>query len=257
MPKSFPVLLALATLSLGANAQMTDPTVAAPPQSQPAPIVRGYAGRQATTSEPTNGVWVRSEPSGSVKTVSASANGAEIRVEHGRVNVQVYHPADHAQITVDLPGGQIDLLKDGFYTFNAETNTVRVLRGEAETYPGGAASNSKPIKVKEDHQYAFSGKPAEVDPQQLMSDVLPGGGPGRGDGRGDGYGPGYGPGYGYAPGYANGPYGDGYYGYPSPYPYYAYGYPYGYGFGYPFGFGLGFGYYGGFGGFRGGHFGHR
>ena len=155
--------------------------------------------------------------------------------------MQVYHPAEHAQISVDLPGGKVDLLKDGFYTFNADTNTVRVLHGEAASYTGGA-TEAKPVKVKEDHEYAFNGKPSEVPYQEIGADVLPGGGAGA---RGDGYGPGY------------GPYGDGFYGgYPAyPYPYYAYGYPYGF---YPYyGVGLGFGYYGGFGGgFRGG-FGRR
>jgi len=256
MPRSLTLLFALATLSVGAQAQMTAPAVSGTSPSQPAPIIRGYAGapqnpNQINTSQPTQGVWVRSEPTSSIKTVSASANGAEIRVEHGRANVQVFHSAEHAQITVDLPGGQVDLLKDGFYTFNADTNTVRTLRGEAASYPGGTASKSKPIKVKEDHQYSFNGKPTQADPPELMADVLRGGGPGRGDGN-----PGGGYGYGYGPSY--GPYGDGPYGYPAyPYPYYAYGYPYGYGFGYPFGFGLGFGYYGGgYGGFRGG-FGRR
>jgi hypothetical protein len=232
MARTIPLLLSLSLATLGAQAQMSAP--AANP-SQPAPIIRNYNGRQATTTEPTRGVWVRSEPNGSVKTVSTTANGAEIRVERGRANVQVYHPAEHAQITVDLPGGQIDLLKDGFYTFNAETNTVRVLRGEAST---GGGDKGKAINVKEDHEYAFNGKPSEVPYQEIASDVLPGGGPGRGDGYAAGY---YGPVYG--PGYAYGPYGDGY---EYPYPYYGYGYPYG--------FGLGFGFYGGYyGGFRGGY----
>jgi hypothetical protein len=232
MVRTLSLLLSLSLATIGAEAQMSAPVVN---QTQPAPI---YRTNQVITTEPMRGVWLRSEPNGSTRVVSTTANATEIRVEHGRANVQVYHPVEHAQITVDLPGGKVDLLKDGFYTFNAETNTVRVLHGEAASYVGGA-TNAKPIKVKEDHEYAFNGKPSEVPYDEIGTDVLQGGGPGA---HGDGYGAGYGPGY--------GPYGDGFYGYP--YPYYAYGYPYPYG--YPFGFGLGFGYYGGYyGGFRGGY----
>jgi hypothetical protein len=238
MARTIPLLLSLSLAAFGAQAQMTGPAVN---QTQPAPIIRGNAS-QINTTEPTRGVWLRSDRNGSTRVVSATANTTEIRVEHGRANVQVYHPAEHAQITVDLPGGQIDLLKDGFYTFNADTNTVRVLRGEAASYTG-SADKGKAIKVKEDHEYAFNGKPEQVPYQEIASDVLPGGGPGS---RGEGYGY-YGPTYG--PGYAYGPYGDGYYDYPYA-PYYAYGYP--------FGLGFGFGYYGGFrGGYYGGFRGRR
>jgi hypothetical protein len=238
MARTIPLLLSLSLAAFGAQAQMTAPVVN---QTQPAPIIRGNAS-QVNTTEPTRGVWLRSDRNGSTHVVSSSANATEISVEHGRANVQVYHPAEHAQITVDLPGGKVDLLKDGFYTFNADTNTVRVLHGEAASYPGGA-TNAKAVKVKEDHEYAFNGKPEQVPYQEIASDVIPGGGPGA-------HGDGYGPGYAYGPGYGYGPYGDGYYGYP--YPYYAYGYPYAY----PF-VGFGFGYYGGYyGGFRGG-FGRR
>ena len=137
--------------------------------------------------------------------------------------------------------------KDGLYTFNADTNTVRVLRGEADAYVGAADANAKPVKVKEDHQFSLVAgtKPVEVDPRQMTADLLPGGAAGRG--------------FGEARAVGYGPYGDGFYeGYPYPaYPYMAYGWGYPWGFGYPYGFGVGFGYYGGFrGGFRGG-FGRR
>jgi hypothetical protein len=229
MLKTFSLVVALSTLPLGAYAQTADGTA----QTSAAPIVRSRPGMAslAATTEPMRGVWLRSEPNGSTHVVSTTANATEIRVEHGRANVQVYHPAEHAQISIDLPGGKVDLLKDGFYTFNADTNTVRVLHGEAASYPGGA-SDAKPVKVKEDHEYAFNGKPSEVPYQEIGDDVLPGGGPGAGAAaRGDGY----------------GPYGDGFYGYPVyPYPYYGYGWGYPYGF-YPYyGVGFGFGYYGGF-----------
>ena len=236
--------LLILSLALAASAAIAS--------AQTAPIVRGTPGQSArqtiNTTRPAPGVWLRTEPNSSVKTLSTTGNTTELRVERGRANVEIHNAAPNAEILVDLPGGQASLLKDGLYTFNAETNTIRVLRGEAHAYIG-ANTSAKPIKVKEEHQFAFAAntKPQEVDYRAMSADLLQAGPAGRGDGYASG------PAYGYAPGPGYGPYGDGYPAYPYPYYGYGYGYPY---FGYPYGFGLGFGfgYYGGFGGFRGGRF---
>jgi hypothetical protein len=183
----------------------------------------------------------------SVRAIAVDPNHTEIRVEHGIANISVHGPEHGAEILVDLPGGQTGLLKDGLYTFNADTNTVRVLKGEADAYLT-ANTNAKPIKVKEDHSVTFSGPAArsvEFAPLQARADLVPNVGGPSSDGPQR---------YGY---YNYGPYGDGFYG--GYYPYYAgWGYPYGWGgWGYPFGYGFGFGgfYGGGFygGGFRGGY----
>jgi hypothetical protein len=240
--------LALATFSVGAYAQNVDGGTSSI-QSQPAPITRSAPGMTPRfhTLTPIPGVLVRSDADGTVRTVSSTAGATELRVDKGRATISVHHPADKSTITVDLPGGQVDLLKDGLYTFNADTGTVRVLRGEADAYPG-TATQGKGTKIKEDHELSFAAngkglKSVEAGPGEMTADLVPGPGMQRGYAAG-GYGPGY------------GPYGDGYAEYPYPYypnPYYAWGYPYGfYPYGYPFGFGIGFGYYGGFGGFRGG-----
>jgi len=211
---------------------------------QPAPIQRNYPGQinyaasqraaapQVSSTRPIPGVIVRTDPSSSVQTVSATADVTELRITGGRANVSVRHPENNTQLLVDLPGGQTALLKDGLYTFNASTNTVRVLKGEARVFPG---TKDAEVKVKEDHQFTFgaSARATEVSFSQARADLLPGAvAPGN---YGDG------PRYPYAYEY---PYPYGYYGYP----YGGWGYPYG-GYGYPFGFGIGFGY---FGGFRGG-----
>jgi hypothetical protein len=183
---------------------------------------------------------------GAVATVSADANGTELRVERGRANINVRQPAANSELLVDLPGGQVTLVKDGLYTFNADTNTVRVLKGQAYAYPGPSDANAKGIRVKEYQEVAFGSasgvRSVDVNPQDAWADVLPGVGD-NGEPAG---------GYGYR-GYGFGPYG---YAYPYPvypgyawgYPGWGFGYPYGYGFGY--GFGVGFGYYGGY---RGGY----
>ncbi len=216
---------------------------------RPAPIVE---------TQPVAGVWLRSRSTAVVRTISATPQETEVRVEKGILNVNVHQPSQHIAILVDLPGGQTSLLKDGLYTFNADTNTVRVLRGEAAAFPNGAKAvaaenkdgHDKGIKVKEDHQLSFVAstvagadriKAVEAYPYELATDLLPASGDGRQ--------------------YANVSGEDGPYGYP--YPYYAGVYPYGYypgfypgywGYGYPYGYGIGIAYYGGFGGYRGGYY---
>jgi hypothetical protein len=275
MPKQMRLYLAAATLSAVSAvcaAQAADQPGPAnsnslQTQTEAAPIERAYpdqnhyangpaangAGSNTaapgvnTTTEPIAGVMLRVTPQSEVQQVSSDAEKFELRVERGVANINVHDPGKDKVILVDLPGGQTQLLKNGLYTFNAETSTARVLKGEALAFPEGAAANAKPLKVKEDNKVVFNGtdvKPHEFVPYEASMDLLPGPEGPRGDG-----------GAGYAYGY--GPYGDGFYG---GYPYYGYGYPgwgypysYGYGF-YPFGVGLGFGYYGGFHGGYGGGF---
>ena len=256
------MFLALSALSAAHAQNPEQASQAVPatlPVSQAAPIVRGYSNGgparsvQGFDAQPVAGVFVRSDVHNGVQTVSSTTAGSEIRITQGRANVTVHHPQDRSQILVDLPGGQVSLLKDGLYTFNAATNTVRVLHGEAEAYNTGSTA-SKGTKVKETQQLAFFGnaklRSVNAYPYELTADLLPGGGRGRGDGMENGpYRNGF---YGDGPYYGDAPYYAGAYGYP-------YGglYPYDYGFGYPFGVGFGFGYGGGFrggygGGFRGG-----
>ena len=246
------MFLAVSTLSVAHAQYPNSATQTADPSttsSQGVPVVRAYpdaspAGSRALgaapvfDSQPNAGVFVRNDVANGVEVVSSSNAVTELRVQQGRVDVTVHHPADHSEILVDLPGGQVSLLKDGLYTFNAGTRTVRVLHGEAEAFEG-AKNGAKGTKVKESQQLAFYEnvklKAADSYAYELTADLLPEGGQGGQEGTGDG------------------PYRRGFYG---GYPYYAGGYGYGfapYGYGYPFGVGLGFGYYGGgFGGFRGG-----
>ena len=259
MFRSLAFLSLLATISV-ANAQSADPGASpsgSPVPTQPAPIVRRSLSNgtglyrqhpeQVVESQPIAGVWLRSEASSALTTVSATPQRTEIRLEHGRLNVNVHQPSQHAEILIDLPAGQTSLLKDGLYTFNADTNTVRVLRGEAAAWPGltNSANDTKPIKIKEDHQLSLAAtgkneKTVESYPYELNADLLP-----FGNASDRGYGDAYGgddAGYGGYPYYAEG------WGYPYPYLGFYPGY-----FGY--GYGIGFGYYGGFRGgygFRGG-----
>jgi hypothetical protein len=226
-------------------------------QSQPAPIERsGYnsngsnsfvtklmpgqllAPDQGTASAvAAPGVFLRVGQGSSVRAITLTNEDTELRIDRGVANISVHSAIKHAQILIDLPGGQTNLIKDGFYTFNANTNTVRVLKGEAYAYPGDN-TQQKPIKVKENHAVIFNGpdvRSFEFDPFEARADLIPYG-PRTG---GEAGGPGYG--------------GPAYYGPYAGYPYYDYGYPYWYGYGYPW---FGFGYYGGWGGGwgRGGYY---
>jgi len=260
MPRSKVLLLALATLSASTATLFAQNAYVAGSgnsysQSQAAPIERpalpsNYGPPQAApqgpaiaTTQPAPGVTVHTDQPNALHIVAGDATRTELRLDHGRANVTVHDPVADSLVLVDLPGGQTQLLKNGLYTFNADTNTVRVLVGEADAF-SGVNPNEKPRKVKEDQQLVFSGaspRSRDVDPYTLRADLLPGAVSHNGYAHGE---PGYAPYSGYY-----GPYGDGFYGGYPYYPYYAgYGYPY-WGWGYPIGFGFGWG-----GGFRGGGF---
>lgn len=287
--------LALATLSavsMQAQADVAGQTTS--PQNTPAPIVRNApdatepspqgqelpngarrgnylaqlsAGQLLTATngvanaQPVMGVYMRVAPRSAVREVSTTPQRTEFRVEHGVVNISVNHPQDGMLLLVDLPGGQVQMLKNGLYTFNAQTDTARVLKGEAKAFGNGAAASSKPVKVKEQDAITFPPVGSteaklhtyEFAPFQIGHDLIPQPynmaemeqGPGYGDGGYYGYGF-YGGPYAVNPYYAWGgawnPFWDGFYG------------------GYPFGLGIGFGYgYGGYGygRFRGGYGGGR
>ena len=217
---------------------------APPPQAQPAPIERPggnpndyttspvqltpnqllTGGRGASSAIAAPGVFLRVGRRSEVRAITLTNENTVLRVDRGVANISVHSAIKHAQILIFLPGGQTNLLKDGFYTFNANTNTVRVLKGEAWAYPGTNPSQ-KPIKIKENRAVIFNGpdiRSFEFDPFEARADLIP---------------------YGYGQGVA-GP-APGYYGPWAGYPYYDYGYPYYWGFYYPFYAGFGWGYYGG------------
>ena len=209
---------------------------ASPVQLTPNQLLSG--GRNAASAIAAPGVFLRVGRRSEVRAITLTNENTVLRVERGVANISVHSAIKHAQILVMLPGGQTNLLKDGFYTFNANTNTVRVLKGEAWAYPGTNPSQ-KPIKIKENHAVIFNGpdiRSFEFDPFEARADLIP---------------------YGYGQGMpAPAP---GYYGPYAGYPYYDYGYPYYWGLYYPFYAGFGWGYYGGGwgwgGGWRGGGWG--
>ncbi len=287
------LLLSLATLSVPAFAQGTNPAVR--DSYSALNFVQGQAtldGQPVTTNltatprilhpgetlATTNGTadvmlvpgsLLRLGQDTTVQIVAATNNRAEARVEAGHANAAVNALAPHSLILVDLPNGQTQMLKRGLYTFDVPSETARVFNGEALAFPGSDTSQAvKPAKVKDDHEVLFGGgrlHPAKFDAELEQSDLLPW--TGAQEAHSDGY-------YGLTNNGNEGAVGGGYlaaadYGY-SPYALglgFGGGYPYGYGFGgyglggyglygfgYPFGFGYGYPF--GFGGLGYGGYGY-
>ncbi len=232
----------------GQMPQPVGPAWASPVTIAPGQAVSPTSGE--ATATPIQGVLLRVAPKSSVREVSSDPQKLELSVDRGIANINVHDPAKDVLILIDLPGGQTQLLKNGLYTFDAETNTARVLKGEALAFPGSDKNaDEKPLKVKENNKIVFNGtnvKPHEFAPYDARMDLLAA--PPDSRQGGSGY-------YGYH-GYA--PYGDGFYG---GYPYWAYDYPWAWGYPYygggwyPYGVGFGFGYGGGWGGGWGGYHG--
>lgn len=229
-------ILTLAALSTLAAAQ-------APIERQPTPENARHYHAGPRTTQPAPGIRVTTS-GGALENVKTDAQTTELRLAHGMASVAVDNPAEGALILVDLPGGQADLLKDGFYSLNADTNTLTVLRGEADIFALGAPADAKGITVKEGESVVLgaNARPHEATRAEMgtRDPYHRRGGDGFVEPGWDGYG------------------GYGYYGEP-----YGYGYPYygGWGWDYPYygyGWGLGFGYgWGGWGGYRGGFGGYR
>jgi FecR protein len=226
----------------------------------------------------TPGVFLRLDKDSSVKMVSPDLTHTEVLLDRGRASVEADQLYPQNTILIDQKGGQTQLLKNGFYEFNADDNTVRTFDGKAAVYRGDdLQSKVKPIDVKGGRQLALNGemvKPTGFDKNHseddlynwssLRSDYL-------GEANVDlaaqyaSYGPGFGgfyPGwywdadmyaYDWLPGGGPfwSPFGFGFY---SPYYLYGGGFVYGRGF-----YGRGYGYHGGYGfsgvhgGYAGGH----
>ncbi len=273
--KATALLLTLATLSVPAFAQGTNPAVrdssaalnyiqgqvTLDGQPVTADLTRSprslHAGDTIATAAGSvdvvlaPGTLLRLAGDTEAELVAADGNRLELRLDSGRANVDVNGMRPKSLLLVDLPQGQTQLLKPGLYTFNTETRTVRVYNGEADAFPGtDTDSDVKPVKVKENHEVMLTGDrlhAAGFD-RTLNEDLLPWSGSQEAqaamvDGAvtsGSAHrftSVGYGDGYGpYAfGGYPYAGFGPGF-----GYPYGLYGYPYGF-YGAPFGFGLGFG----------------
>ena len=189
------ILLSLATLSASAFAQYANP--ASPGtinyvegsasiegrqlSSKSVGQTTMQAGEYLATSDGkvevllTPGIFLRLGKDTTIQMVSPALTQTEIKVEHGRADVEVDQIFEQNRILIDQSRGQTQILKRGLYSFNADTATVRVLDGEALVFPGGNyQSEVKPIKVKDDHELALASgqlKPQKFDKDQSQDDL--------------------------------------------------------------------------------------
>jgi len=182
MPRLKALLLSLATLSATAFGQTANPArpgtlnyIEGQASIEGRPLTPNsvgntelQAGQYLSTANGkaeillTPGIFLRLGNDSTVQMVSPDLTKTEVRLEQGRANVEVDQLYQQNVILIDLKNGQTQLLKNGLYTFDAATSTVRVFDGKANVYPGvNLQTDVKPIDVKSGHQLALNGEPAK------------------------------------------------------------------------------------------------
>jgi len=111
-----------------------------------------------------------------VQMISPDLTHTEIRLERGQANIEVDQIYAQNRILVDLKNGQIQILKNGLYTFDADHSTVRVFDGKASVYSGtNLQADVKPIELKGGHELVLNGelpKPQHFNKDQASTDQL-------------------------------------------------------------------------------------
>jgi hypothetical protein len=106
----------------------------------------------------TPGIFLRLGGNSTVQMVSPDLTKTEVKIEQGRVNVEVDQLYKQNVILIDMKNGQTQLLKNGLYAFDAGSSTLRVFDGKAAVYPGAnLQADIKPIDVKGGHQLVLTG----------------------------------------------------------------------------------------------------
>ena len=99
----------------------------------------------------TPGVFLRVGDNSAVRMISPSLSNTEVAVDRGEATLEVTQIQKENEIVIDLPGGNTRVLKKGFYEFDANQNTVRVFKGEAQLLAG-----NKKVAIKENHEVALN-----------------------------------------------------------------------------------------------------
>lgn len=123
----------------------------------------------------TPGIFLRVGSNSTVRMVTPNLTQTEIKLEQGRANVEVDQLYPQNRILIDLPSGQVQILKKGFYAFDARASTVSVFDGQANAYPGSdLQADIKPVEVKGGRQLALTSdneKPQRFDKDQAEDDL--------------------------------------------------------------------------------------
>ena len=95
----------------------------------------------------TPGVFLRLGDNSELKLISPSLTNTDVELEQGEATVEVtdLHPQNDLRIEED--GASTQLVKNGFYDFDANQGQIRVLDGEAMVHAG-----DRDVKVKGGHE---------------------------------------------------------------------------------------------------------
>jgi len=130
---------------------------------EPGQLLQTANGRVEVLLTP--GVFLRLGENSALKLISPDLLNTQVELDRGRADIEVdeIHPHNNLQITV--AGASTHVLKDGLYAFDADKDSVRVFKGEAELQERG--DNQKVIKVKGDREVQLAAsetiKPASFD----------------------------------------------------------------------------------------------
>src|ERR1700731_1825221 len=98
----------------------------------------------------THGVFLRVGSNSSVKMISPGLTNTEIGVQEGEATIEVTEIHKQNDIRIDADGVTTQLVKNGFYDFDAARNLLLVLEGEAIV-----DENGKQVKVKGGHEFTL------------------------------------------------------------------------------------------------------
>ena len=111
------------------------------------------AGQTITTEQGkaelllTPGVFLRLGDASAVKMISPSLTDTEVAVQRGEATVEVTDIYKQNRLVVDEGNSRTELLKNGFYDFDADQGAVRVFSGEALL-----RDRDEQVKIKGGHQ---------------------------------------------------------------------------------------------------------
>jgi len=95
----------------------------------------------------TPGVFLRVGDNSTVKMVSSNLTNTQADVMKGQATVEVAEIHQYNNLRVGEDGATTEMLKDGFYAFDADQAQVRVLKGEAQVQ-----DNDQNVTVKGGHE---------------------------------------------------------------------------------------------------------
>jgi hypothetical protein len=123
----------------------------------------------------TPGIFLRVGANSTVRMISPNLTQTEIRLEQGRANVEVDQIFQQNRILIDLPNGQVQIMKKGLYTFDAGSSAIGVFDGQANVYPGSdLQADVKPVEVKGSRRLALTGddqKPQRFNKNEAQDDL--------------------------------------------------------------------------------------